>query len=61
MKYAIYALFVNAHKYAECAECEFTQQHQQHQLTEADMDQTSTSSEGAKCDSGFFHLRLSNL
>uniref|UniRef100_H3BXK2 Zinc finger FYVE domain-containing protein 26 n=1 Tax=Tetraodon nigroviridis TaxID=99883 RepID=H3BXK2_TETNG len=45
MKYAIYALFVNAHKYADCTECEFVPQQQHHQLTEADMDQTSTSFE----------------
>lgn len=50
MKYAIYALFVNAHKYSDCTECEFVQQQQHHQLIEADMDQTSTSLEGAKSD-----------
>lgn len=45
MKYAIYALFANAHKYAECTECELVQQ--QHQRTEADTDQTTTSLKGA--------------
>ncbi|XP_059209282.1 zinc finger FYVE domain-containing protein 26 [Centropristis striata] len=47
MKYAIYALCVNAHKYSNCTECE-SMQLQQHQLSEAEMDQnqTSTSSEG---------------
>ncbi|XP_031165681.1 zinc finger FYVE domain-containing protein 26 isoform X2 [Sander lucioperca] len=47
MKYAIYALCVNAHKYSNCTECESMQQ-QQHQPSEAeiDQDQTSTSSEG---------------
>ncbi|TDG99134.1 hypothetical protein EPR50_G00208230 [Perca flavescens] len=44
MKYAIYALCVNAHKYSNCTECESMQ----HQPSEAEMDQnqTSTSSEG---------------
>lgn len=45
MKYAIYALFVNAHKYADCSECDSVQQQQQ--LNEADMDQTTTSLKGA--------------
>lgn len=45
MKYAIYALFANAHQYADCTECELVQQ--QHQLTEADTDQTTTSLKGA--------------
>lgn len=46
MKYAIYALCVNAHKYSDCTECESMH----HQLTEADMDQNQTSnlSEGMK-------------
>lgn len=50
MKYAIYALCVNAHNYSNCTECESMQQQHHHQLTEADMDQnqTSTSSEGTK-------------
>ncbi|XP_034418636.1 zinc finger FYVE domain-containing protein 26 isoform X1 [Cyclopterus lumpus] len=51
MKYAIYALCVNAHKYSNCTECEpmqQQQQQQQQQLSEAEMDQTKspTSSEG---------------
>lgn len=50
MKYAIYALCVNAHKYSSCSECEATQQQQQQQEqrpeTEMDQNQTSTSSEG---------------
>ncbi|XP_068437134.1 zinc finger FYVE domain-containing protein 26 isoform X2 [Clinocottus analis] len=43
MKYAVYALCVNAHKYSNCTECEPMQQ-----LYEAEMDQTKspTSSEG---------------
>lgn len=45
MKYATYALFANAHKYADCTECELVQQQQQ--LTGADADQTTTSSKGA--------------
>ena len=48
MKYATYALFVNAHKYADCTECEFVPQQQHLQLAEADMDHTSTSLEGGK-------------
>ncbi|XP_075964862.1 zinc finger FYVE domain-containing protein 26 isoform X1 [Anarhichas minor] len=49
MKYAIYALCVNAHKYSNCTECEpMQQQQQQQQLSEAEVDQTKTptSSEG---------------
>ncbi|XP_044023406.1 zinc finger FYVE domain-containing protein 26 isoform X3 [Siniperca chuatsi] len=42
MKYAIYALCVNAHKYSNCTECESMQQHQ-HQPSEAEMDQNQTS------------------
>nr|XP_046269361.1 zinc finger FYVE domain-containing protein 26 isoform X2 [Scatophagus argus] len=52
MKYAIYALCVNAHKYSNCTECEFMQQQDQqlHQPTEAEIDhnQTSASSEGCR-------------
>ncbi|XP_056914393.1 zinc finger FYVE domain-containing protein 26 isoform X7 [Takifugu flavidus] len=44
MKYATYALFANAHKYADCTECELVQQQQQ--LTGADADQTTTSLKG---------------
>lgn len=59
MKYAIYALFVNAHKYAECTECAFVPQHRHHgHPTEADMDQSSASSEGVKLDSVFCVLRF---
>lgn len=54
MKYAVYALFANAHKYAECTECELVQQ----QLPEADTDQTTTSLKGA---SGFFLFVLPRL
>ncbi|XP_047467428.1 zinc finger FYVE domain-containing protein 26 isoform X2 [Mugil cephalus] len=45
MKYAIYALCVNAHKYSNCTECESAQEKQP---PEAEMDQnrSSTSSEG---------------
>lgn len=51
MKYAIYALCVNAHKQSNCSECEATPPpppQQQLQPSEAEMDQnkTSTSSEG---------------
>ncbi|XP_070834596.1 zinc finger FYVE domain-containing protein 26 isoform X2 [Chaetodon trifascialis] len=51
MKYAIYALCVNAHKYSDCTECEsMQQQQQQHQQQpseeEMDQNQTSASSEG---------------
>ncbi|XP_029349226.1 zinc finger FYVE domain-containing protein 26 isoform X2 [Echeneis naucrates] len=47
MKYAIYALCVNAHKYSNCTECESMQQ-QQLQPTDAgtDQNQVSSSSEG---------------
>lgn len=43
MKYAVYALFANAHKHADCTQCELVQR----QLTEADADQTTTSLKGA--------------
>ncbi|XP_038158670.1 zinc finger FYVE domain-containing protein 26 isoform X1 [Cyprinodon tularosa] len=43
MKYAIYALCVNFHKYSNCAECE-SKQH--HQGAETDTNRTSASSEG---------------
>ncbi|XP_041809482.1 zinc finger FYVE domain-containing protein 26 isoform X2 [Chelmon rostratus] len=50
MKYAIYALCVNAHKYSDCTECESMlqqqQQHQQPSEEEMDQHQTSASSEG---------------
>ncbi|XP_071354919.1 zinc finger FYVE domain-containing protein 26 isoform X2 [Trachinotus anak] len=47
MKYAIYALCVNAHKYSNCTKCESMQQ-QQHQSTdtETDQNQASSSAEG---------------
>ncbi|XP_034015732.1 zinc finger FYVE domain-containing protein 26 [Thalassophryne amazonica] len=47
MKYAIYALCVNAHKYSKCTECEPMQLHQ-HQQYEAELDQSqaSTPTEG---------------
>lgn len=45
MKYAIYALCVNAHKYSNCVECESIHKHQP---STADMDQNKTSSEGLK-------------
>ncbi|XP_039992767.1 zinc finger FYVE domain-containing protein 26 isoform X2 [Xiphias gladius] len=47
MKYAIYALCVNVHKYSNCTKCESMQQ-QRHRPSEAETDQneTSTSSEG---------------
>lgn len=52
MKYAIYALCVNAHKYSDCTECESMlqqqQQHQQPSEEEMDQHQTSASSEGTK-------------
>lgn len=43
MKYAVYALCVNAHKYVNCTECKSVQQ--QHH-SEAEMDQTSASADG---------------
>uniref|UniRef100_A0A7N6A3N7 Zinc finger FYVE domain-containing protein 26 n=1 Tax=Anabas testudineus TaxID=64144 RepID=A0A7N6A3N7_ANATE len=43
MKYAIYALCVNAHKYSHCTECESVQQQKP---SEAEMDKTSTSPDG---------------
>ncbi|XP_074548541.1 zinc finger FYVE domain-containing protein 26 [Halichoeres trimaculatus] len=48
MKYAIYALCVNAHKYSNCSECESMQQH------EAETEQASTSSNG--CHEMFKHF-----
>ncbi|GAA6231537.1 zinc finger FYVE domain-containing protein 26 [Lates japonicus] len=54
MKYAIYALCVNAHKYSNCTECESVQPQQQHASeAETDQNQTSTSSEG--CHLQFQH------
>ncbi|XP_024910893.1 zinc finger FYVE domain-containing protein 26 isoform X2 [Cynoglossus semilaevis] len=50
IKYAIYALCVNAHKYSNCAECKATQQ-----LNEAGEGQTSTSSEGCHLRFQFQH------
>ncbi|XP_062296068.1 zinc finger FYVE domain-containing protein 26 isoform X2 [Scomber scombrus] len=44
MKYAIYALCINAHKYSSCSECESMQQ--QPSETEMDQNQSSSSSEG---------------
>ncbi|XP_076013424.1 zinc finger FYVE domain-containing protein 26 isoform X2 [Genypterus blacodes] len=46
MKYALYALCANAHKYSNCAECASMQQHQQPPEAEMDKNQTSTPSEG---------------
>ncbi|CAJ1074767.1 zinc finger FYVE domain-containing protein 26 [Xyrichtys novacula] len=46
MKYAVYALCVNAHKYWSCSDCESTP-HQQPSEEEPDQDQTSTSSNGS--------------
>lgn len=43
MKYAIYALCVNAHQYSTCPQCKSV--HKQ-QLSEAEVDETSTSSDG---------------
>lgn len=59
MKYAVYALFVNACNYSNCIECVLVQQQQHHQQSEAEKDQISTSSEGAKllflfCSEVFF-------
>uniref|UniRef100_A0A3B5L5E4 Zinc finger FYVE domain-containing protein 26 n=1 Tax=Xiphophorus couchianus TaxID=32473 RepID=A0A3B5L5E4_9TELE len=45
MKYAIYALCVNFHKYSNCAECESMQRHQSTEA-ETDANKTSASSEG---------------
>lgn len=45
MKYAIYALCVNAHKYSNCTECEYAQQPQT-SGGETDQNKTSASSEG---------------
>ncbi|XP_034713924.1 zinc finger FYVE domain-containing protein 26 isoform X1 [Etheostoma cragini] len=47
MKYAIYALCLNAHKYSSCIECESMQQYQPSEA-EIDQNQTSTSSEGCQ-------------
>ncbi|XP_023142394.2 zinc finger FYVE domain-containing protein 26 isoform X3 [Amphiprion ocellaris] len=53
MKYAIYALCVNAHKYSNCTECESMQQ--QHHNSEAEMDQNKTSSASEGCSFVFQH------
>uniref|UniRef100_UPI0037E9B0ED zinc finger FYVE domain-containing protein 26 n=1 Tax=Semicossyphus pulcher TaxID=241346 RepID=UPI0037E9B0ED len=45
MKYAIYALCVNAHKYSNCSKCESVQQ-QQPSEAETDLKQASASSNG---------------
>ncbi|XP_041827427.1 zinc finger FYVE domain-containing protein 26 isoform X2 [Melanotaenia boesemani] len=45
MKYAIYALCVNAHKFSNCTECE-TLQHHHSSEEEIDQNKTSASSEG---------------
>ncbi|XP_014898779.1 zinc finger FYVE domain-containing protein 26 [Poecilia latipinna] len=52
MKYAIYALCVNFHKYSNCTECESTQCHQSSEA-ETDTNKTSASSEG--CSYMFQH------
>uniref|UniRef100_A0A672JJE5 Zinc finger FYVE domain-containing protein 26 n=1 Tax=Salarias fasciatus TaxID=181472 RepID=A0A672JJE5_SALFA len=51
MKYAIYALCVNAHKYSNCTECDFMQQ----QPAEAEMDQNKTSVASEGCLLVFQH------
>ncbi|XP_037550751.1 zinc finger FYVE domain-containing protein 26 [Nematolebias whitei] len=45
MKYAIYALCVNVHKYSNCTECESVQHHQP---AETDQNKSSVSSEGGR-------------
>lgn len=50
MKYAVYALCVNAHKYTNCAECESKHQQQKPPEAEINHHQTSTSSEGLETD-----------
>lgn len=45
MKYAIYALCLNAHKYSSCYECESKQQRE---MSQAENHQTPTSSEGCQ-------------
>lgn len=47
MKYAIYALCVNVHKYSNCTKCDPMQQHQLSDA-KADQNKTSASSEGTK-------------
>ncbi|XP_040916541.1 zinc finger FYVE domain-containing protein 26 isoform X2 [Toxotes jaculatrix] len=54
MKYAIYALCVNAHKYSNCTECEYVHQ-QQHQPTEAEADQNQASASSEGCHLLFQH------
>lgn len=51
MKYAIYALCVNAHKYSNCTECDFMQQ----QPSEAETDQNKTSGASEGCLLVFQH------
>ncbi|KAM8915638.1 zinc finger FYVE domain-containing protein 26 isoform 3-T6 [Spinachia spinachia] len=52
IKYAVYALCVNAHKYSKCTECE-PMKPQQHRPSEAEMEKNTTSSEG--CHLAFQH------
>ncbi|KAM6912964.1 zinc finger FYVE domain-containing protein 26 [Xenentodon cancila] len=52
MKYAIYALCVNAHKYSNCTECAFLKYHQP---SEAEVDQNKTSASSEGCSFLFQH------
>ncbi|KAM4542256.1 zinc finger FYVE domain-containing protein 26 isoform 2-T2 [Odontesthes bonariensis] len=51
MKYAIYALCVNAHKYSNCTECEIGQHHSPSE----EMDQNKTSASSEACHNMFQH------
>ncbi|KAM6961332.1 zinc finger FYVE domain-containing protein 26-like [Aplochiton taeniatus] len=55
MKYALYALCVNAHKYSDCSDCEAMQPHQ-NSGSEKDKDQANLSSHGSH---SLFHHFLS--
>lgn len=48
MKYAVYALCVNAHKYSNCTECEPMQEQQPPEAETDQNGQTSASSEGVE-------------
>ncbi|KAF7655467.1 hypothetical protein LDENG_00055630, partial [Lucifuga dentata] len=53
MKYALYALCVNAHKYSNCNMCESMKQQQQQHSPEAEMAQNQTSNPSEGCHSMF--------
>ncbi|XP_056151758.1 zinc finger FYVE domain-containing protein 26 [Lampris incognitus] len=55
MKYALYALCVNAHKYSSCTECDAMQPQQHRQSSETAEDQSHTSASSESCHPLFQH------